>query len=252
MEKIQDSTLTIDSADALHYSLDIAGVGARTYAFVIDWHIRLLFALLWIFVSMTLMFNVDGIGEIFSEETGNTATAVIIFLPAAIGYFFYHPILEILMHGRTPGKRIAGVRLVSTRGHIPSIGSLLIRNIFRIIDSMPTIYTVGLMVCIFTKNHVRIGDMAAGTILVYENKTSSTISDIVEQTLNTSIPADDYELLLDIIERWGQLQSENRLQLGHQFLRKIGNDFQTETENDKELKKHLVKLKDKLIDKSHS
>ena len=242
--------MTIDSADALHYSLEIAGVGVRTYAFVIDWHIRLLFALLWIFVGMTLMTNINDIGELFSDETDNTATAIIIFLPAAIGYFFYHPILEILMQGRTPGKRIAGVRLVTAQGHIPSIGSLLIRNIFRIIDSLPAIYTVGLIVCIFTKDHVRIGDMAAGTILIYENRTSSTISDIVEQTLNTTIPAEDYELLLDIIERWGQLQPDNRLQLGHQFLRKINHDYHTD--NDRELKKHLLQLKDKLIDKTHS
>lgn len=249
MEKIQDSTLTIDSADALHYSLDVAGVGVRSYAFVIDWHIRLLFALLWIFVAMTLMTNIKDISEVFSENTGGTADALIIFLPAAIGYFFYHPILEILMHGRTPGKSIAGIRIVTNRGHIPGIGSLLIRNIFRIIDSLPAIYTVGLVVCIFTKNNIRIGDLAAGTMLVYENKTNSTISDIVEQTLSTTIPADDYELLLDIIERWGQLQPENRLQLGHQFLRKIDDDYQTDDHH--ELKKYLVKLKDKLIDRSH-
>lgn len=250
MEKIQDSTLTIDSADALYYSLEIAGVGVRTYAFVIDWHIRLLFALLWIFVAMMLLPDLNGIDEVFSDETGSTAAAAIIFLPAAIGFFFYHPLLEVLMRGRTPGKRIAGIRLVTARGHIPGSGSLLIRNIFRIIDSLPAAYTVGVIFCIFTKNHIRIGDMAAGTILIYENKTKSTISDIIEQTLNTLIPADDYELLIDITERWKQLLPENRLQLGHQFLKKIGDDFHTE--NDRELKKHLVKLKDELIDKSHS
>lgn len=249
MEITRDTSLAIDSADALHYSLEIAGVGVRTYAFVIDWHIRLLFAILWIFVAMTLLTNIDDIGEVFSEESDSIAAAVIIFLPAAIGYFFYHPILEILMHGRTPGKRIAGVRLVTAQGHVPGIGSLLIRNIFRIIDSLPAIYTVGLIVCIFSKNHIRIGDMAAGTILVYENRSDSTISDIVEQTLSTTIPADDYELLLDIIERWGQLQPEKRIELGHRFLHKIGNDFHTE--DDRELKENLVKLKDKLIDKPH-
>jgi len=245
VEKTKEETLSIDSADALHYSLDIAGVGARSYAFVIDWHIRLLFALLWIYIVMVLLLKISNFQEIFPENTDNSSAAIIIFLPAAIGYFLYHPILEILMHGRTPGKRIADVRLVTPQGHIPGSGSLLIRNIFRIVDSLPGIYTIGLIVTIFTKNHIRIGDMAAGTILVYENKTKDTITNVVAQTLNTSIPPADYELLLEIMDRWDNLLPENRLQLGHQLLSRIGDNFHTQKPN--ELKKHLINLKDNLI-----
>jgi len=245
VEETKKETLSIDSADALHYSLDIAGVGARSYAFVIDWHIRLLFALIWIYISMVLLLNINDFQEIFPENADNTSGAIIIFLPAAIGYFFYHPVLEILMHGRSPGKRIADVRLVTAQGHTPGSGSLLIRNIFRIVDGLPGIYTIGLIVTIFTKNHIRIGDMAAGTILVYENKTKDSITSVVTQTLNTSIPAADYELLLEIMDRWDNLLPENRLQIGHQLLSKIGDDFHTE--KPKELKKHLSKLKDSLV-----
>ncbi|VAW52386.1 hypothetical protein MNBD_GAMMA06-771 [hydrothermal vent metagenome] len=249
METTKDATLTISSADALHYSLEIAGIGARAYAFVIDWHIRLLFALLWLYASITLIPGIGSIQEFFSEDFDSTTnstviTTTIIFLPAVIGYFFYHPILEILMHGRTPGKRIADVRLVTTQGHIPDAGSLLIRNVFRIIDSLPGVYTIGIVVCLFTKKHIRIGDIAAGTILVYENKADTTITDVVKQTLNATIPAGDYELLLEIINRWEQLLPEKRLQLGHQLLSKISDDFHTE--KDRELKKHLIKLKNKL------
>ena len=247
MEQIKESTLTINSADALHYSLDIAGVGARSYAFVVDWHIRLLFAIIWIYVTMVLLLNISDFQDVFADETGDSTAAFIIFLPAAIGYFFYHPVLEVFMHGRTPGKNIAGVRLVTTQGHIPGTGSLLIRNIFRLIDSLPGIYTIGLVVCIFTKKNIRIGDMAAGTILIYENKTESTITDIINHTIDTSIAAEDYELLLDITARWKQLTPDNRLLLGHKLLVKIGSDYQTDKVG--ELETHLNKLKTELINK---
>ena len=68
----------------------------------------------------------------------------LIVLPPLLIYFFYHPILEVLMHGQTPGKRLAGVRVVDREGGIPSTGAILIRNVFRLVDSLPSFYVVGL------------------------------------------------------------------------------------------------------------
>ena len=45
------------------------------------------------------------------------------------------------MRGRTPGKRIAGVRLVTREGDIPGVGALLLRNVFRLLDSLPALPT---------------------------------------------------------------------------------------------------------------
>ena len=49
------------------------------------------------------------------------------------------------MRGRTPGKRMAGVRIVARDGGAPSVGALLVRNVFRLIDSLPLLYGVGLV-----------------------------------------------------------------------------------------------------------
>src|SRR3984957_16142062 len=73
------------------------------------------------------------------------------------------------MQGRTPGKRMAGVRVLSRDGGPPSTVALLLRNLFRLIDSLPATYLLGLMTCFLTANRVRIGDMAAGTLLVLDN-----------------------------------------------------------------------------------
>lgn len=248
MDETQAPQLNLDSADALNYSLDIAGAGARSYAFVIDWHIRLLAALIWIFLSMQLL-TVDSIQELFSENNTDYTAGILVILPSAILYFFYHPFLEIFMKGRTPGKRIAEVRLVTPQGNIPGAGSLITRNIFRLIDSLPGVYTLGLIMVIFTDKHIRIGDMAAGTILVYDNKKpGDNLLDIIDQTLNSNIPAKEYEILIELLERWNQLLPDKRIQLGTQFLARIGDDFHAK--NVHEMKKHLESVKTSRTEKT--
>lgn len=242
MDDNQDNELIIiNSADAMTYALEVAGIGARSYAFVLDWHIRLLVALVWIYLAAFLFYDLSVFSTLFDQETGNAAAAWLIFLPAAIVYFFYHPILEAVMHGSTPGKRMAGVRLVTLEGYTPGIGSILIRNIFRLIDSLPGVYTVGLLAVIFTKNQVRIGDIAAGTVLVYEKNTGKqSLSAVAQQSLNSSLTTENYDLLLELLDRWQQLDKQQRIQLGQQFLNRIGDDLRT---NDQAmLKSHLQKL----------
>ena len=63
---------------------------------------------------------------------------------------------------------MAGIQIVTRDGGSPGVGALLTRNVFRLVDSLPLLYGVGLLATIVTRNHVRIGDIAAGTLLVYE------------------------------------------------------------------------------------
>lgn len=242
MEENQVNDLIyVNSADAMSYALEIAGVGARSYAFVLDWHIRLLVALLWIYLAAFLFYDISIFSTMFEEDTANAAAAWVVFLPAVIVYFFYHPILETVMRGSTPGKRMAGVRIITLEGFTPGIGSILIRNIFRLVDGLPGVYTVGLLFAIFTKNHVRIGDIAAGTVLVYEKLTAKqSLSDVAQQSLNSSLSAENYDLLLELLERWQELDKPQRIHLGQHFLNKIGDEFLTEDQA--QLKTHLEKL----------
>ena len=68
-------------------------------------------------------------------------------------YFLYHFALEIAMHGRTPGKRMAGIHIVTREGGSPGAGALLTRNVFRLVDSLPLLYGVGLVSNAGTSDH---------------------------------------------------------------------------------------------------
>ncbi len=236
-----NALITVNSADAMTYTLEVAGVGARSYAFVLDWHIRLLAALLWIYLATFAFYDRSVLSTMFDDDGQNAAAFWIIFAPAAITYFFYHPILETVMHGSTPGKRMAGVRLITLEGHTPGIGSILIRNIFRLIDSLPGVYTVGILVVIFTKNQVRIGDIAAGTVLVYDKRGGrESLSDVARQSLDSNLSTENYDLLLELLDRWPQLEKHQRVQLAQQFLSKIGDELHSDDPNT--LKNRLQEL----------
>jgi hypothetical protein len=163
-------------------------------------------------------------------------------LPAAAIYFFYHPLLEIVMQGRTPGKRMAGIRIVTERALTPDAGALIIRNVFRLVDSLPAFYVLGLVVAMFTARQVRIGDLAAGTLLVYDTGKRSLDFDGVIGSSSRLSPG-DRELLDDLLERWRGLDAPLRRSLAEKFLSRIGEPV-GQGGSEAELRKRLLKLRD--------
>jgi uncharacterized membrane protein SpoIIM required for sporulation/uncharacterized RDD family membrane protein YckC len=158
-------TIPVPSATGVDASVVLAGPGARAIAFVIDFLIRTALALVWVILSTLAIFH-DLDFEIRSED--DMLWYLLIGIPATAIYFLYHLVLEPLMHGRTPGKRMTGLRLLTPEGLVPSVGALVTRNVFRIIDSMPVFYVVGLLFVMFSRRHARLGDFAAGTVLAVE------------------------------------------------------------------------------------
>jgi uncharacterized RDD family membrane protein YckC len=219
--------LTLKSVTGVDVELQIAGPGSRSYAFVIDWHIRLLFAVLWFFGAIPFFGISSGLGNVLRSA----GFILIGFLPSVLIYFFYHPVLELSMRGRTPGKRIAGVRLVTIQGGIPSAGAILIRNLFRLLDSLPLLYVIGLVCVMFTRNHVRVGDMAAGTLLVLDATESEKSLAVLGGTGTEpgTLNPQEFELVHDLLERWPMLNDATRKNLARTLLTKIDPLFKLQT-----------------------
>jgi uncharacterized RDD family membrane protein YckC len=237
-------TVTLQSITGVDVELRIAGPGSRSYAFVIDWHIRLLLALAWLFAGLALytgrLMLLDG----GMPRSGGFYLGVVV--PAAMIYFLYHPVLEILMHGRTPGKRIAGVRLVSRTGDIPAPGALLVRNVFRLIDSMPFAYLVGLVCVMFTAQHVRVGDLAAGTLLVCDTTESDkSFGSLTAATGAGGLSPQAADLAQELLDRWGALDWATRADLARSLIARIdpstsAQDLSSETPE--QLRAHIETL----------
>lgn len=221
-----DNTFEIASATGVDLQLNVAGPGARSYAFVIDWHIRLLLAFAW-FVA--LHFVVVGSLSFVDTEASNFGLyAYLVILPAAGIYFLYHPVLEIAMRGRTPGKRMAGVRIVTHDAQEPGVLAHVIRNLLRLLDSLPVGYVIGLVSAFITKNAVRIGDIAAGTVLIYDSDARD--EKLYRVPVNPAVIGRHglakAELVQDLLSRWDQLKEEKRRLLATKLLATLEPDRQ--------------------------
>jgi uncharacterized RDD family membrane protein YckC len=213
--------LNIRGLTGVDITLQIAGPGTRAYAFIIDWHIRLLVALAWALAGLL-------IGLAVGSDFKKTTFPVFFVLPAVLIYFLYHPVLELLMRGRTPGKRMAGARIVTLEGATPGTGALLMRNLFRLIDSLPAFYLLGLVCCIFTAHRVRIGDLAAGTVLVLdETKAPRSLAVVGMLAQNSRLEPDAAALVQDLIDRWKELGEQRRESLARALIAKLDPDPNT-------------------------
>jgi uncharacterized RDD family membrane protein YckC len=211
-------SLYIASATGVDVTLPVAGAGSRSYAFLVDWHIRVLFALAWYLLATTILLGTPG--RLAGASDG---AKLWIGVPTALLYFLYHPVLEIAMRGRTPGKRLAGVRVVTREGGAPSTGQLLMRNVFRLLDSMPAFYMVGLTSTLVTRDAVRIGDMAAGTLLVRDGAESvAALDSLANLARDTTHDPALIDLTHDLLRRWPELEPQRREALARALLARLG------------------------------
>lgn len=209
--------LSVDTATGTEVHLPVAGLGARAYAFVIDLHLRAALALVWWLAAGMLVSGTLDPREIGDDADGE-AYLWLVLLPATAIWLLYHPIVEIAMRGRTPGKRWAGVRVAALDGAPPGAGALLIRNAFRVLDALPVAYCVGLVACLVTRRQVRVGDLAAGTLLVYAER--KVLAD--EFAVAKHAPLGHGALAADLLARWQQLERAQRLALGRRLLERLG------------------------------
>ena len=149
------------------------------------------------------------------------------------------------MRGRTPGKRMAGVRCVTLEGHTPGAGPLLVRNVFRLVDSLPMFYIVGLAVVFFTSRQVRLGDLAAGTVLVYEKAPGKQRFEEASVSAVQGFGQEQLELARELLERWRGLGRTTRDSLAQRILSGEGVPVTPELKGrklDRELQQRLQAL----------
>lgn len=143
-----------------------AGLGSRAAAQLIDMVI-MYGALVLLFIALAL------IGELqpeFYNFINSSLMVAVLFLVLFLIIFGYGIFFEYFWGGQTPGKRLLGLRVRQEQGQPLTFFSAVVRNLLRLIDSLPLFYLLGCLVIFFHPQHQRIGDLVAGTIVVYQNR----------------------------------------------------------------------------------
>lgn len=232
-------SLVVDSVTGVDVSLEVAGTGARSFAYLIDLLIRTILVTAW-FVVATLLYN----GKLTLETPDDPDGTWYLYVatPATLIYLLYHTVLEISMRGRTPGKRMAGIRIVTRDGSPPTIAAQLVRNVFRLIDSFPVGYGAGLFTCLLTRDHVRVGDLAAGTLMIYENRNTLSTHGLSMVLDDRRVDLASLELASEVLERWHALEPGARMRLARSLIERAGGVSPDETATEATLRAQLEQL----------
>jgi uncharacterized RDD family membrane protein YckC len=156
-----EDRLTIATPEGVDLELTLAGVGSRFTSALIDYLIQLL-----ILLALGLVL---GVGFGLSPSAGGFGIAIWIVLGFLL-FSGYDVAFEVLASGRTPGKRLNGLRVVLENGGPITFPTSAIRNVLRAIDLLPGTYLVGILSILVSSRNQRLGDHAAGTLVVRERK----------------------------------------------------------------------------------
>lgn len=150
-----DFRLNTPEIVALEY--EPAGIGSRFLAATID-------SLLMMALGIGLTVAVIGLGTLGL----GTAASIVGLTGAFLILWGYYVFFETWWRGQTPGKRNMGIRVLKTTGYPIGFMESLIRNLIRFVDFLPSFYGIGFVTMFISPQARRLGDYAAGTIVVKE------------------------------------------------------------------------------------
>ncbi|RNF83813.1 RDD family protein [Montanilutibacter psychrotolerans] len=182
---------------ALH--LPAAGPVPRALAWVLDFVIRMAVVTLGAIVLAAM------------GRAGSGIHAVLIFLV----YWFYPVLFEALGNGRTPGKRVLGLRVVAANGAPVGWMAAFVRNLLRTVDMLPFGYAVGLVTSLADPWGRRLGDMVAGTLVVHVERAHPPLPGTTTGSQASPVPLLPHEqaALVAFAERGPRLTAARQVEL---------------------------------------
>ena len=165
MARRWDDATGVVTPEAVPLQFQEANVGSRLIGFVIDWTI-----------IFTVAFFIFGAASTVVAAAGGeppTWVVVVLVVIANLGLFFAYPVtLETLLQGRTVGKLALGLRVVTVEGAPIGFRHAVIRAALGIVDFFATLGVAATLSTMFSRRHQRLGDRAAGTVVVRERTAS--------------------------------------------------------------------------------
>lgn len=228
---------TVVTPENVELEYELAGIGSRFLALAVDTLIQMLFS-----AAIFSVLAQFGLSELINNTLkmrdlkSSVIAGLLVILSFAVS-FLYFIILEVVMNGQTLGKKIFNIRVRKDHGNAPSFWDILLRNFIRLIDFLPFFYGIGLVVMFLNKKSKRLGDYAAGTVIIKElprrkikkilNQNFGLKSDGIDEAYETDhfceyswlnrimtvITPQDYLMIKNLLSRQKELQNFNELSL---------------------------------------
>jgi uncharacterized RDD family membrane protein YckC len=216
--------LSIDTPEQVALDFSLASIGSRFLALAVD-------SLIQAGATVAILL-LAGLAVLISgrsvEGAGAWALAVVILAWFLItqGYFAF---FEAIWNGQTPGKRVIGLRVISVTGRPISVFEAILRNVVRIADQLPGIYAFGIISIFVTERNQRLGDLAAGTVVVHERAVEPEDRVSVDEDATAAVTmhgaarlaGEEISVLELFLRRRSQLGNYERLRMSRQLAARL-------------------------------
>jgi uncharacterized RDD family membrane protein YckC len=219
--------MRIETPEQIGVDLELAGLGTRFLAQIVDWFWKVLISAILLFVGSVVLVLVTQLNPIEKKSPVMIAVVISILYCLWLGYAIY---FELRWNGQTPGKRFVKIRAVQQNGAPLDARAACIRNLLAIADFLPAFHLLGAILILLTTNRQRLGDLAAGTIVVRERAAGAgpeTADELLEYAaeeysftalqLSALKPA-DRTIIRSFLQRFRQMDRAGRERLAFRMI----------------------------------
>ena len=159
-----DTLHAVETPEGVDLNLRVAGPVPRAFAWVADTLLRTI-----ILATLALLLASFGL---FGQG--------LLLIGSFVTWWFFPVLFEVYAAGRTPGKRLMGLMVVHEDGTPVGWSASILRNFLRVVDFLPAFYSVGLVSMLMDASFRRLGDLAAGTVVVYADPVRPPAAEVPE------------------------------------------------------------------------
>jgi uncharacterized membrane protein SpoIIM required for sporulation/uncharacterized RDD family membrane protein YckC len=217
-----EQVVDVETPEQVVLTFTIAGIGSRAAAALID-----TLALVALFIGLAVFVGTF-ISRLVHHVSAGWADSFVVALYLLLSFVLiwgYYVLFEALWDGQTPGKRMIGLRVVRDGGFSITFAASAIRNVCRAIDAQPGgVYAIGVLSAIISPTGKRLGDYAAGTIVVRERAVAErgasppvTPAGAAPITTTTHLTDDEFALLDRFMQRRASLDPDRAQQFAEQL-----------------------------------
>jgi uncharacterized RDD family membrane protein YckC len=166
--RISPDQLTIDTPEQVSIRFPVAGLGSRFLAILTDSVVQgvayAVLILIFVLIATSAPKTLAGAFTHVGEKWLIAGVILVHFLM----YWGYFTLFETFWNGQTPGKKLLKIRVIQLSGRQITFFEAMTRNLLRIFDAFPGFYFVGVIAMLCNRQHQRLGDLAAATLVVHE------------------------------------------------------------------------------------
>ena len=198
-EILLDTTYSVETPEGIDLQVDLAGPVPRAYAYLIDLLIRL--------VIQAVLF----IPAAFAGKAGVGLWFILTFMLE----WWYPVLFEVFRKGQTPGKKIYNIAVTNDDLTPVRWSASLVRNLLRAADFLPLMYVFGMIASTLSPKFQRLGDLAAGTIVVHKKEQSDllAIPEVDAVSPPFSLNESEQAAIIEFTQRHNTLSEERQREL---------------------------------------